>query len=332
MIAQLDLNFIRARPWKIWSRLVAYLLFEGRPLTTRGRWINPIVFAGHKLWAILPFRHREIAPIFILGTGRSGTTVLGTILGFHREVGYLNEPKALWHAALGDDDLVGSFCKTPGRYKMERSDADPGKVRRLHNSYRAFLNLTHSNRVVDKYPELIFRNCLLDAAFPGACKIVLLRNGADTIRSIQTWSEKHVKTSFKCKSDWWGQDQQKWHLLVRQLVLTDPYFGLQGKEISKFRNQVDMAAVEWIVTMREAVRLRNAAKPGMIFVRYEDLVAQPRETLSEIVRFSGLGHDEKMLDYGVTILKQRSAFPVPSLDPVIAPLFCDTMKLLGYPV
>ena len=104
MVAQIDTKFIRARPWKLWSRLLAYALFEGRPLTTRGRWINPLVFAGYRLWSVLPLRKRDLRPIFVMGVGRSGTTVLGTILALHPDVGYLNEPKALWHAALGDDD------------------------------------------------------------------------------------------------------------------------------------------------------------------------------------------------------------------------------------
>ncbi|MGR3343711.1 MAG: sulfotransferase [Paracoccaceae bacterium] len=146
------------------------MLFEGRPLTTRGRWINPLVFAGYRLWSALPLRGRELRPIFILGVGRSGTTVLGTILALHQDVGYLNEPKALWHAALGNDDLIGSYSDQPGRYRMTRADAGAQPVRRLHRNYRAFLWLSRSRRVVDKYPELLFRNAMIDAAFPGAKK------------------------------------------------------------------------------------------------------------------------------------------------------------------
>ena len=108
MIAQLDADFIRARPAKLWPRLLAYFLFEGRPLTTKGRWINPLVFLGYRLWPLLPAKVRTPAPILILGAGRSGTTVLGKVLGLHKDAGFLNEPKALWQAALGDDDLIAA--------------------------------------------------------------------------------------------------------------------------------------------------------------------------------------------------------------------------------
>lgn len=330
MVAQIDRKFIQARPWKIWSRMVAYLLFEGRPLTTRGRWINPLVFAGHRLWAILPDNAAKIRPIFILGTGRSGTTVLGTILGLHRDVGYLNEPKALWQAALGDDDLIGSFSPNPGRYRMDAKDAQPAKVRKLRNSYRAFLKLSLSKRVVDKYPELIFRDGLLDAAFPQAHKIILLRNGTDIVQSIAKWSDQHRKTNGSDKSDWWGQDDRKWQSLVKQLVVTDPYFSAVHYVVSDLQDPADRAAVEWIVTMREAMRLKETRADWFLLVRYENLVTNPKKTLSEISDFCDLRPDKRMLAYGKNILNPRPGRPAPDLHPAIAPLFADTMNSLGY--
>ena len=100
MPAQIDRRYVRASPFKACGRLVSWSLFEGRPLTTRGRWINPLVFALYGIQRRLPQLHRVERPIFIVGTGRSGTTVLGTVLSLHRELGFLNEPKALWHAVL----------------------------------------------------------------------------------------------------------------------------------------------------------------------------------------------------------------------------------------
>ncbi len=271
MVAQIDAAFAKARPWKLWPRLLAYVLFEGRPLTTRGRWINPLVFAGYRLWSALPLRGRELRPIFILGVGRSGTTILGTILALHRDVGYLNEPKALWHAALGDDDLIGSYSDQPGRYRMSGTDAGVKAVRSLHRNYRAFLWLSGCRRVVDKYPELLFRNAMIDAAFPGAKKILLLRNGADTCQSIAAWSENLGGKD----GGWWGRDRQKWHLLVEQLVAPDPYFAPALAQIRVLTRHVDMAAVEWIVTMREAARLQAEGASGLLVVRYEELVHDP---------------------------------------------------------
>ncbi len=326
MVAQIDAAFAKARPWKLWPRLLAYVLFEGRPLTTRGRWINPLVFAGYRLWSALPLRGRELRPIFILGVGRSGTTILGTILALHRDVGYLNEPKALWHAALGDDDLIGSYSDQPGRYRMSGTDAGVKAVRSLHRNYRAFLWLSGSRRVVDKYPELLFRSAMIDAAFPGAKKILLLRNGADTCQSIAAWSEKLGGKD----GGWWGRDRQKWHLLVEQLVAPDSYFAPALAQIRVLTRHVDMAAVEWIVTMREAARLQAKGASGLLVVRYEELVHAPRRVLSDILAFCELPHDDIMLRFGARVLDPRAAHPCPDLDAALVPLFAETMREFGY--
>ncbi len=326
MVAQVDRLFLAARLWKLWPRMLAYALFEGRPLTTRGRWINPIVFAGHRLWSILPLRSLERPPVFVLGIGRSGTTVLGTILALHKDVGYLNEPKALWHAALGDDDLIGSYAPSPGRYRMTETDANADKVKRLHRSYRAFQALSFSRRVVDKYPELIFRNGLLDAAFPGAGKIVLLRDGYEAIQSIDEWSQLHEQD----RTDWWGLDHRKWHSLLTDIVDQDPYFDPVREAIHALDRHVDMAAVEWIVTMREIQRLLSCSRDRFLVVRYEDLAEFPRETLLRICDHCGLGRDEVMLRHGEAIMGPRPPRPRPDLNPALRPLFEETMADIGY--
>lgn len=327
MVAQINRHFIRTRPWKIWPRLLAYSLFEGRPLTTRGRWINPVVFAGYQLWNLWPIHKRADRPVFILGVGRSGTTVLGTILALHPDIGYLNEPKALWHAALGNDDLIGSYCTQTGRFRMTAADATKVATHRLQRYYSAFLGLSASRRVVDKYPELLFRSGLVDAVFPGARKIVLVRNGADICRSIEAWSQRHGDDC----ADWWGQNRRKWHALVAQLVEPDPFFAPALVEIRDLTRQVDMAAVEWIVTMREAMALQKTDE-NLKFVRFEHLAARPRETLADILNFCDLKTDQKLLDYAERTLKPRPAYTAPSLSPQVQRLFNVTMDELGYNV
>lgn len=326
MIAQIDAEFAKARPWKIWPRLLGYVLFEGRPLTTRGRWINPLVFAGFHLWASLPFRSPPEQPIFILGVGRSGTTILGKILALHHDVGYLNEPKALWHSALGNDDLIGSYTNRQGQYRLSACDIRKRGLRHLRRGYRAFLQLAGCSRVVDKYPELLFRNDLLDGAFPDAHKIVLVRNGADICRSIERWSQSHGNSI----ADWWGLNDRKWTTLLNELVLPDAHFSDILPVLRNLTRHIDRAAIEWIISMREALRLKKAGACNLHFIRYEEMLADPETVLGRLFDTCNLPQDTVALKYACDVLQPRAAGPAVKLHPDIQPLFDATMRQLGY--
>lgn len=304
-------------------------MFEGRPLTTRGRWMNPLVFCGLRLCAMLPISVAVDRPIFILGTGRSGTTILGTILALHRNAAYLNEPKALWQAALGNDDLIGSYCKIPGQFRHPPlSKTDPAR-RRIRRSYHAFLRLSGNTRVIDKYPELLFRNAFLKDLFPDARKIVLIRNGADTLQSIERWSVRNGRQAGGTVDDWWGKDRRKWLLLVDQIVADDHAFADALPVIRNFDRHTDMAAVEWIATMREALKIQ-ATDPDILMLRYENLAYYPRASMGAVLDFCGLSRDETMLAFAEAELRAPPLYPMPELDPCIQKLFGETMVRLGY--
>jgi hypothetical protein len=172
MVAQVDSRYFKTRPTKLASRLVSYALFEGRPVTTRGQWINPLLFAHFALEKKLPQFRKVEQPVFILGTGRSGTTILGVVLSMHREVGFLNEPKAMWHAIYPEEDVIGSYSRGPARYRLEASDADEAAKHNAHRLFGAYLASIFSPRLVDKYPELIFRVPFVREIFPDAKSLV----------------------------------------------------------------------------------------------------------------------------------------------------------------
>lgn len=330
MVAQIDRQYIKARPWKLWSRLLGYSLFEGRPLTTRGRWINPILFAKFSLLKRLPQLKNVDKPTFILGTGRSGTTILGIVLSMHRQVGFLNEPKALWHVVHPEEDLIGSYGACSAHYRLDADAAIPDRVRTAHRLFGAYLAASFSDRLVDKYPELIFRLPFVQALFPDAKFLFLARNGWDTCRSIERWSSRLGKRVNGEVHDWWGRNDRKWRLLVDQLVPEHPDLAIHQAAIAAFRNHTDRAAVEWIVTMREGLALASKSPGNVLIVRYESLCDQPENTLKQMTRFLELDDDEVFIDYGKqTLIATRRPQPI-SIDPIISNAFADTMVHLNY--
>lgn len=330
MIAQLDALYLRIRPWKLWGRLVSYALFEGRPLTTRGRWINPLVFVLFAFAKRLPLLRKVRKPIFILGTGRSGTTVLGMVLSMHREVGFLNEPKAMWHALHGGEDLIGSYTRGPASYRIGSDAATIDCIRGAHRLFGVYLAAVFSGRVVDKYPELIFRVPFVKAIFPDAKFLFLVRNGWDTCHSIQGWSARLGGSMGEEVHDWWGADRRKWNLLLDQIVPEHADLLPHVSEMRGWTSQIDMAAVEWIVTMREGLALLWQYPSDVLRVDYEKLCASSREQLDEMKRFAELTQDESFMRYGIETLKPvegRGAF---ELHPAIVGPFRETMAQLGY--
>lgn len=332
MIAQLDPLYVKTRPAKAVSRLVSYALFEGRPLTTRGQWINALVFAHLAVERRLPQLAAVERPIFIVGTGRSGSTVLGVLMSMHRDVGFLNEPKALWHAVSPNGDVFGQYSPgSPVRYVLDETDATDDVKRRARRLFGAYLRVTGSKRVADKYPELTFRIPFVRAIFPDARFVFLVRNGSETCRSIERWSDRKGVRSAGVVHDWWGADELKWRLMLEQLVPREGELLRSSDEIRSFDRHVDRAAVEWVVTMREGLRQAVRHPHSVHMIRYESLVADPKKELSGLLDFCGLSRDRVFLSFAEQKLvaappKDRAL----ELHPAIRGPFDETAKALGY--
>lgn len=332
MIAQLDGDYIRTRPCKAISRIVTHLFLQGRPLTTSMRWMNPLLMAQYGLVKRLPMPRKVVAPVFVLGTGRSGTTILGKVLGMHRDLLFLNEPKALWHSACAVDDVMGNYQLGEARYALDDEASDETTARAIRRLYSYALLITNSGRVLDKYPEMIFRVPFIKAIFTDAKLLFLVRNGYDALHSITAWSQKAGRETTRGVQDWWGLDRRKWKMLVRDVVAKDEALTDRAEAISKLTRHEDMAAVEWAVTMRTGLWLKEQS-PGLLhFVPYEALCGEPENTLRGVCGFCGLHDDPKFIAYAARTLSPVPSRPPTRLDPLIADVFDDTMRRLGYTV
>jgi hypothetical protein len=330
MVAQIDSNYRQYGFGRLARRLASYAFFEGRPATTRGQWFNPVVFAWLRLLQALPGSPSVSAPIFITGLGRSGTTILGILLSLHKDVGFLNEPKAIWHLIDPRQDLNANYNPEGGQYRLAASEVTPGMKRRAHRLFARYLAVTGAHRVVDKYPEMIFRLDYLLNLFPDARIIFITRNGTDAVPSVVKWSERMGTSRDGILEDWWGRDDAKWRYLREQVILADPQYRTVWEVATPDLNHADRAALEWITSMREGLAQQKLHPDSVMRVAYEDLLAQPQQTLTALQRHCGLTPDEAVVDYARGRLYDNPAKGWPALNPAVDDLFRQTMGELGY--
>jgi hypothetical protein len=329
MVAQLD-DAYRAVGASRVVRLASWALFEGRPLTTRGRGINPLVLALHHLHRRLPALAAVERPVFIVGMGRSGTTLLGRMLSVHPQVGFLNEPKALWQVAVGREDVVGSYCRGPARYRLAAADADESAGRSLRRLYGAYLFWTRRRRLVDKNPEAVYRVPFVRAVFPDARILLLVRDGWQVCRSVERWSRDHGVRRGAVRHDWWGTGGRKWRLLLDQVAVDEPDLAPHVEAMRGWRDQRQMAAVEWILAMRYGQRQMEAAPGAVAAVRYEELTRSPAAALAAVLGFCDLPAASVVADYARRVTRPPGTGAPFPLEPAVAPAFAELAARLGY--
>jgi len=334
MPAQIDRAMLGKRPWKLPGRLIAWALIEGRPLTTRARWMNPLVFLGLRVAQYVAPPVENTRPLFIIGTGRSGTTVLGKLLGMHRQVMFLNEPKALWHFAHGAEDIAGNYTDGPARIRLHASDASPHiaqTVARVYGWARVWGRVRgRAGCVVDKYPEMVFRIGFLRALFARARCVAILRDGVDTCCSVTRWSARKGRQSGETSTDWWGRDGRKWRLIVDQLVVDDPDLAPLAPMLRDTQNHNDRAAVEWILAMRAAQQAHADHPDTVLIIHYEALCSAPDRTGARILHHCGLDHDPVFFDYARAVLRAPDNLKTLRLAPTLVPVFCRALGEMGY--
>lgn len=340
MVAQLDLRTIRAGPSRAASRLIGYTLFEGRPAPVRGQWFNKVVNRHlATVAARAPVRPVD-RPVFIVGVGRSGTSILGRLIGVHPEVGFLDEPKAMWHAIVHDEDLMGTYGDGPVRFRLGQGDVTPRHVARAHRLYGWYQSCTRSARVVDKYPELIFREGFVRMLFPDAHIVVITRSPWDVVRSIDEWSKKNASN----RADWWGVGDRKWRALWTEGIAADERFKWIAEHVP--RTEADhrvRAAVEWLLASTTAIDLRRSVDEDHLHVlRYEDLLRSPIDICEELMERLELPRSEAVLDLATEIVEPKSrtascappAIPAPVVSAIDATQIqiVSEMRKLGQPL
>jgi len=136
-------------------------------------------------------------------------------------------------------------------------------------------------RLLEKTPENCLRLPFLQALFPDARVVFLVRDGRANVHSLlEGWRQPHLfpgyATPVPVTSP--GQTRGRWAFTL-----------IPGWRDLVDRPLAEICARQWVAC--NAAVLDYAAAPGalpVLMVRYEDLVAAPDETLAGVGRFLGL--------------------------------------------
>ena len=259
-------------------------------------------------------------PLFIVGCGRSGTTVLGDTLAVHTSVTYLNEYRQLWADAYPATDVWSeSARKRGGRLDLTESVCTAERNRRLTINFYCETFASGRPQLVEKLPINNFRLPFIDAVFPGALFVHLLRNGLEVARSIER---------MPVESQWYGHDDYKWRLLEEYAGQRERY-----RDLTVLCDTVrQRGLLEWRLSVETAVEFLDALPAERhVSLTYEELLDRPVEVVRRIEEFAGLAPSKTVHSFAEANLQRRSPkIDVTHLSDVEERLVGDLMRRLGY--
>jgi sulfotransferase family protein len=239
--------------------------------------------------------------LFIVGCPRSGTTLLQRVINAHPQIAITPEshwiphlyekPWALAPGGVIEHKLVRELGKHP---KFARLGISREELKKLERSSRNGHPLTYSRFVTaifnlygqvqrkplvgDKTPDYVRRIRVLHELWPEARFVHVIRDGREVCLSMREWSKVHPKPG----------DFTTWK--------DDP---------------VSTVAWWWERNVRLGRDAGGLLGSGLYHeLRYESLVARPREECERLCAFLGLPFDEAMLRF-----HEDRARPDPGLEP-----------------
>lgn len=120
-------------------------------------------------------------PIIILGAPRSGTTMLGDLIGQHPTLAQAVEPRLIWR--WGNDR--GSDMLHPDR-------ARPKVISHIRQAFAQFVRKHGKVRLLEKSPSNALRPEFVHKVFPDARFIHVVRHGLDSVLSLRQMTQQHA--------------------------------------------------------------------------------------------------------------------------------------------
>jgi hypothetical protein len=233
-------------------------------------------------------------PVFIIGCGRSGTTILGKALSLHPAITYLNEPRHLWFRAYPETDIWSGRAEGgAGKLLLTAADANPAGTRKLSRLFRLETLRTRRPVLVEKLPANSFRLAFIQGMFPDARYVHILRDGLEVARSI----EKRVPQG------WFGAGDCKWKLLAEYA---------SGREETRpipdrCADGYERGLLEWRLGTEAVLDFFGRLSAESRYeIRYDRLVADPVRAIGDCLSFLGLEGSRAVDDFARENIRRRS--------------------------
>jgi omega-hydroxy-beta-dihydromenaquinone-9 sulfotransferase len=254
-------------------------------------------------------------PIFILGSGRSGTTILYNLLSIHPDVCWFSEysekhPFSLTapiSMRLLEVPYIGDILKKRIIAGSSPSFLTPSEGQEIYHTYTGFrsdrkttakdrsllsedrfrsiilkhLRYTGKQRFLTKNTANTQRIQLLHALFPDAYWVHIIRDGRGVVNSLM-----HI--------NWWPSVHLWW------LGKTPGQWADSGGDMAT------LCARHWMHNVTEILHNKQLLSRRYMEIRYEDLVKNPKHIIEGITRFCKLTDDVSYLKFIPELLPDQN--------------------------
>ncbi len=252
---------------------------------------NEVRFIKNDLKFLTKPRSKELKlnPVFLIGCGRSGTTILGSTIGSHQSVTYLKERRDIWHKAYPEFNIWSGKTNSP-KLIVRNSDDDERKTQRLKRLMFQEQVFNNGSVLLEKLPINNFRLDFINEAFPEAKFIYLHRNGIEVARSIEKIADA---------GGWYGKNSIKWNLineLAKDLKLSNTNYSNFEKGLLEWRYSIQFS--ESFFSKFEKDRYYSLS--------YQSFLEDPKSQIENIYKFLGLNYTEEFTTEITQGIKRRS--------------------------
>jgi hypothetical protein len=245
-------------------------------------------------------------PVFIIGCGRSGTTILGSVLSQHPEVTYLNERRDLWSIAYPETDIWRADARDRGgRLSLTAADERPTNSSRLRRSFMWRTRRTGRPRLIEKLPINSFRLGFLRNVFPEATYVHMRRDGLEVAESIAR------------QQNWYSKYAYRWELLAEVARSRTETAALPDL----CSNDQDRGLLEWRLALDAIDRTADKREHQYLEVTYDELVDDGDRTVERLLGFLELAPAEsvsRFVDSAVARRHPKVTRPLTADEQVIA--------------